>query len=134
MFFGRDKMPQGTKESAPRDGRMSLLELARTAGVHPVYLSQAFRNARGCTLRQTVQRLRVRRACRLFDQGATLSEAAQATGFVDQSHLTAAFRKVTGRTPGAVRRLLRDAAGDDRSWSGPEGATICRSSRGGQTP
>lgn len=92
-----------------REG-VSLAELAATAGVHPVHLSQAYRRARGCTLSRTVQRLRVREACRLIEAGTTLSEAAQRAGFADHSHLTAVFRKVAGSTPSVVRRLLREVA------------------------
>ena len=89
-----------------REG-VSLSDLAATAGVHPVHLSQAYRRARGCTLSRAVQRLRVREACRLIEGGAALSEAAQGAGFVDHSHLTAVFRRLSGSTPSAVRRLLR---------------------------
>jgi AraC family transcriptional regulator len=37
-----------------------------------------------------------------------LAEAAVATGFADQSHMTNVFRRVTGSTPGALRDLLAE--------------------------
>jgi len=92
---------------------LSLGGLAREAGVHPVHLARVHRQRRGRSLRDSLQRLRVVEACRLVQEGMPLAEAAAATGFVDQSHMTHVFRRVTGSTPGALRDLL----------GGPEGGT-----------
>jgi AraC family transcriptional regulator len=43
---------------------------------------------------------------RLGEPDRTLAEIALETGFSDQSHLTRVFRRVTGRTPGAMREAL----------------------------
>ena len=45
---------------------------------------------------------------RRTDAGApqSLAEISLATGFADQSHFTRAFRRITGMSPGAFRRLV----------------------------
>ncbi len=110
---------------------LSLGSLASIASVHPVYLSRAFREQRGRSLRATVHGLRVREACRLLQEGLPLAEIALATGFVDQSHFTNVFRRVTGFTPGALRRSLarerdrnfdQSAVSDDtKTWAHSRG-------------
>ncbi len=79
--------------------------------MHPVHLSRVFRRWRGRTLRDSLRGVRLREACRLLQEGLPLAEVALATGFVDQSHLSNVFRRVTGFTQGTTRRLLGDAAG-----------------------
>lgn len=45
---------------------------------------------------------RARQARRLLSRGASPSEAAAATGYADQPHLTREFRRLVGRSPGQV--------------------------------
>lgn len=89
---------------------LTLGGLAGEVRVHPVHLSRVFRRWRGRTLRDTLRGVRLREACRLLQEGMPLAELALATGFVDQSHLSNVFRRVTGLTPGTTRRLLGEAA------------------------
>jgi AraC family transcriptional regulator len=90
-------------------GRRHTLEaLAREAGVHPVTLARGFRRALGVGVGEYLNELRVRWVEeRLGEPDGGLADLAIAAGFADQSHMTRAFRRVTGRTPGAVRRGLR---------------------------
>ena len=83
-----------------------LTELARDAGVHPVHLSRTFRRHMGVSIGEAVWRLKARHAAATALE-IPLAEAAVSAGFADQAHLTRVFRRVTGRTPGEVRRLLR---------------------------
>ena len=84
--------------------RLTLGELAREAGVHPVHLSRVFRRCVGEGIAEHVHRLRVRTACeRLLTPYVSLSELSFSTGFADQSHFTRAFRKITGMTPASFR-------------------------------
>jgi AraC family transcriptional regulator len=92
-------------------GPLSLAELAAVARVPPVHLSRVYRARRGCSLRETLRRVRVSEACRLLLEGRPLAEVALATGFSDQSHFTNVFRRVTGSTPAATRRLLAGRGG-----------------------
>jgi AraC family transcriptional regulator len=87
--------------------RLTLDELAREAGVHPVHLSRIFRRFVGEGIGEHVHRLRVRTACeRMLDPSASLAEVSFATGFADQSHFTRSFRRITGLTPAAFRSVL----------------------------
>jgi AraC family transcriptional regulator len=87
----------------------SLTEAAQDAGVHPTSLSRAFRKYYGMTLSQWIRECRVELAARLLAQdGRPLADAAHASGFSDQAHLTRALRSCTGLTPGAMRRLLAE--------------------------
>jgi len=88
--------------------RLTLDELAREAGVHPVHLSRVFRRCVGEGIGEHVHRLRVRTACeRLLAPDISLSELSFGTGFADQSHFTRAFRRITGMTPAAFRSAFR---------------------------
>jgi AraC family transcriptional regulator len=88
--------------------RLSLADLARAVGIHPAYLSSAFRKHEGCTLSDYVRQLRVQAASRrLATTDLSLAEIALGTGFADQAHFSRTFRRAMGLTPAAYRRLLR---------------------------
>lgn len=87
--------------------RLTLEDLARDAGVHPVHLSRVFRRCEGEGIGEYVHRLRIRAACeQMFAPRRSLAEISLATGFADQSHFTRAFRRITGMSPGTFRRLV----------------------------
>ena len=55
---------------------------------------------------------RLRHARGLIRAGATVAEAAAATGFADQSHFTRVFRRLMGVPPGVwARHYARRAVG-----------------------
>ena len=89
------------------DARVSIADLARDAGVHPVHLARVFRRRLGMTPGAYAQRLRLERALAKLARGASLAETAQASGFADQSHFCRAVRAGVGMTPGEVGRLMR---------------------------
>jgi AraC family transcriptional regulator len=83
---------------------LTLAQVARAAGVHPVYLGHIFRQEFGETLGEYLNRLRVRAAAGLLaDSRLPLSAVAADLGFYDQSHFTRVFRQLTGATPGTFR-------------------------------
>jgi AraC family transcriptional regulator len=87
------------------DRRWSLAELAGIAGVHPARLARGFRRTYGESVGERLRRLRLEAAREaLAHPGSDLAEVAFACGFADQSHLTRAFRRAFGVTPGAFRR------------------------------
>lgn len=83
---------------------LMLAQVARAAGVHPVYLGQIFRQEFGETLGEYLNRIRVRAAAgMLANSDLPLSALALDLGFYDQSHFTRIFRQFTGATPGTFR-------------------------------
>jgi AraC family transcriptional regulator len=87
--------------------RLTLSDLARDVGVHPVYLAYTFRLHNGCTVGEYVRRLRVELACReLTKDDARLAQVAQAAGFSDQSQFSRTFKRVVGLTPTEYRKTL----------------------------
>ena len=83
---------------------LTLAQVARAAGVHPVYLGEIFRQEFGETLGEYLNRIRVRAAAdRLANSDLPLSTIALDFGFYDQSHFTRIFRQLTGATPGIFR-------------------------------
>lgn len=87
---------------------MSVVDLARDAGVHPVYLTRRFRRAYGCSIVALRQFERVRAAAgAIADADTALSTVACDAGFADQSHLTRTFKQMAGVTPAVYRRLVR---------------------------
>jgi AraC family transcriptional regulator len=84
--------------------RLTLDELSREAGVHPVHLSRVFRKCMGKGIGEYVHHLRIRAACeQMLSPEVSMAEISLAAGFADQSHFTRAFRKATGMTPGWFR-------------------------------
>lgn len=100
------------KLTAEYSERLTLDDLSREAGVHPVHLSRVFRKCLGVGIGEQVHRLRIRAACeQMLTPEISIAEISLASGYADQSHFTRAFRRVTGMTPAAFKRQQRRSAG-----------------------
>ena len=87
----------------------SVLELARFAGVHPVYLARRFRQQYGCSVAHYRRRARLLAAVALITSGdRTLACTAAECGFSDQSHLARECKAALRLSPSAIRALLRE--------------------------
>lgn len=85
---------------------LSLTRLAALAGCSPRLLGAAFKAGTGRSPHQYVLERRVSEAQLLLSGGcADLSEIAIRVGFADQPQFSKTFRRHTGMTPGAFRRL-----------------------------
>lgn len=83
---------------------LTLGDIARTVGVHPVTLAREFRQYYDCTIGEMVRRERIGFACReLLKPGESLAEIAISAGFYDQSHFARTFKRLTGITPAEYR-------------------------------
>jgi AraC-like DNA-binding protein len=82
---------------------ISLDELAAVAGIGKFRLIRLFREQTGLPPHALQIAHRVRTARRLLEAGATIVDAAAATGFADQSHLHRQFQPSLGLTPGEYR-------------------------------
>ena len=81
---------------------LTVAQLARELGLHPVHVAREFRRRHGVTVGEYVNQVRVRAACRAMrGTRASLSEVAHATGFSDHAHFCRVFRRAMGCTPSA---------------------------------
>ncbi len=84
---------------------LTMADVAREVGVHPVYLARVFRQFFGCTPAEYLRRCRVEHAATLVrGSQLPLAEIAFACGFVDQSHFSRAFARTFATSPGAYRQ------------------------------
>lgn len=88
------------------DQPISVADLARVAGVHPVHLARGYRRWMGAAPGERLRTRRLERAADLLMRGRDpIGEIALASGFCDQSHLNRQFIRVYGVTPGEFARL-----------------------------
>lgn len=85
----------------------SLDELAADAGLSKYQLLRRFKHHYGLPPHAWLLLQRAERARSLIQRGTSLADAAAASGFADQSHLSRVFVRHFGFTPGAWRRAAR---------------------------
>jgi AraC family transcriptional regulator len=89
------------------EGEITLAAMASACGIGTKSFVRAFAAATGKSPYQYVIAARVERAKRLIEQDReSLAEIALRCGFSHQEHLTRAFRRLTGQTPGRYRRSV----------------------------
>ena len=88
-----------------RDPELTLARLARALHVPIKRLSAAINRSTGGNVSRHVNGYRIREACRALEAGASVTEAMLASGFNTKSNFNREFRRVTGRTPSAWRRI-----------------------------
>ncbi|WP_298689259.1 AraC family transcriptional regulator [uncultured Sphingomonas sp.] len=102
------------------DPDLSVAGVAADAGVHPVHLARVFRRFLGCSPGDYLRGHRLERAAAMLGRGtASLADVAQSAGFVDQAHLTRAFRSRLDTTPARWRQLRDVARIQDGDPAGP---------------
>jgi AraC family transcriptional regulator len=86
---------------------IALRQLSTLAGISARHLERAFRQAIGVPLHAYVVRKRIARAQDLLlsEAGMSIDEIAGRTGFSSSSHLASTFRRQTGYSPTAFRRM-----------------------------
>ncbi|WP_434641202.1 AraC family transcriptional regulator [Klebsiella sp. I138] len=89
-------------DDAPGE-KISLDMLAALCGISRFQLIRGFARETGITPHAYLVQSRVRLARRLLREGHPPVDAALMAGFADQSHLTRAFQKQFGTTPGSYR-------------------------------
>lgn len=83
--------------------------LAQYALLHKCHFIRVFHRITGLAPQNYLRQIRLARSRELLCAGIPPSEAAHATGFSDQAHLTREFKKVYGVTPGHLGRNLRSS-------------------------
>lgn len=82
-------------------------ELAADVGLHPAYLSRAFRRHTGMAMSEYVRTLRLRHARHLLSATSRpLASISAESGFADASHLCRVFADAHGVTARTFRRLV----------------------------
>ncbi|HEX7390597.1 MAG TPA: AraC family transcriptional regulator, partial [Acidiphilium sp.] len=84
----------------------SLADLAALAGVSRFQLIRGFARDVGMTPHAYLVQVRLRLVRRLLGTGISPAEAALRAGFADQSHMTRAFVRQFGVTPGRYRAAV----------------------------
>ena len=92
-------------DSAP-DTPVSLTDLAALSGVSRFQLLRGFAHEVGITPHAYLVQRRVCLARELLARGQTPAQAAVQAGFADQSHMTRAFVRYLGVTPGRYRAAV----------------------------
>jgi AraC-like DNA-binding protein len=88
------------------EAQISLAELAALCGVSRFQFLRGFAREMGITPHAYVVQQRVRLARRLLANGQSPAHAAIQAGFADQSHMTRAFVRQLGITPGRYRAAV----------------------------
>jgi AraC-like DNA-binding protein len=83
---------------------ISLDELATAAGIGKFRLIRLFRQRTGLPPHALQLAHRIRSARRMLEAGQTITDAAAAVGFADQSHLHRHFQRSLGVTPAEYQR------------------------------
>lgn len=90
-------------ESNPGDAR-TLDDLCKGQGAGPRTIQRLFPLETGLTFERWRARLRHLHAVRLLGEGASVTDAAYASGYQSPSAFVAAFKQAAGVTPGRLRR------------------------------
>ncbi|NLI53549.1 MAG: AraC family transcriptional regulator [Clostridiales bacterium] len=93
---------------------VSLDALGEVARLSKYHLLRAFTKETGITPYSYLETLRIDRAKALLKQGMSAAKVAQEAGFSDQSHLTNAFKRFIGLTPGQFRRVFAGEGTEDK--------------------
>lgn len=93
-------------DDAPQQA-VTLSELAEMASLSRYQLLRSFSRTLGITPHAYQLQRRVLMARHLIANGHSLSQAALEAGFSDQSHMSRAFSRQLGLSPGRYRRALR---------------------------
>lgn len=90
------------------DRDISVGDLAAATGLSPYHFIRVFSGSTGLTPHAYLTQIRVGRARQLLGAGETPVQAAVASGFFDQSHLTRHFKRIVGTTPARYRNSVQD--------------------------
>jgi AraC-like DNA-binding protein len=85
---------------------LSLKRVARAVNISRNYLSEKFKEVTGVNFVEYVARVRFEKACELLENAdPRISEIAFAVGFQSLSQFNRIFKKLSGKSPTAYRRM-----------------------------
>jgi AraC family transcriptional regulator len=87
--------------------KVTLLQVAQEANVHPTHLAREFRRYQGVSVGTYLRKCRVDDAARrIARHDGTLAEIALDSGFASQAHFSTVFKRLTGKTPSQYRQIV----------------------------
>ena len=87
---------------------ITLKDLSKFTGLSKYYLLRSFTKQKGISPYSYLITIRINKAKKLLEQGASPIDAALRTGFADQSHFSNFFEKQIGLTPRQYMRIFSD--------------------------
>lgn len=93
-----------SREPVHLDPNLTLSRLSRRLRLPEKRLSSAVNRATGANVSRHINAWRIRHACKLIEQGSTVTDAMLSSGFNTKSNFNREFRRVTGSAPSQWRR------------------------------
>jgi AraC-like DNA-binding protein len=86
---------------------IDVVAVAQEIGLHPVYLTRAYKETFGLSIQEDRQLRRIKRGVELLvTTNETIADVALGLNFFDQSHFSRTFRRYVGTTPAKYRSQL----------------------------
>jgi len=89
------------------DPDLNVSRIGQYFHITPAYLSSIYKKNTGESLLRVLNQTRINAAEKLLEEGVSVVETAERTGFRDSSTFIRAFKKATGTTPGQLRNNKR---------------------------
>lgn len=84
---------------------LSLQVIAEHCHISPSYLSRIFKQKKGCTITEHINKTRVEEAKHLLQQpDTTITDTAKKVGFSDRSYFSKVFKKIMGLSPSDYKK------------------------------
>ena len=92
-------------------GGVSLEEVSKAVGIHPVHLAQEFKRHYGLTVGDYIKRMKLDEARRQLGlRQRPIAKVAKQLGYYDHAHFVKVFKGFTGITPTEFRRVTAPLA------------------------
>ena len=89
--------------------KLSVPELCDYFNVSHSYLCRIFKNAKKCSIKNYIIKVRINEACKLLETSSlTIKEIASSVGYSDDIHFMKIFKKYTGKTPSEYSKHTTD--------------------------
>lgn len=89
------------------ENALFIKDMAESLCVSPYHMIRQFKTICGLTPHQFQIQCRIRKGQKLLEEGKSVTEAAYATGFCDQSHFDRCFRRIVRLTPSEYRLSVK---------------------------
>lgn len=85
-------------------GKISVEELARYSKTSTSTLKRIFAKYTGISVHRYFLNMKINTATELLQNGKSVTEAAEMSGFSSHAHLSKIYKKMTGKNPSSIRR------------------------------